>query len=275
MRALIVSNCATSAYTETLRQLHPQWDVRGVNINLARKWFESSEKPEFIAFHDSADFLISIAPEIRKTDAKVIKIPGFFFRGLHPDSFHLNGTPSVLDPGGNLQSRIAAVAYLLGKSAEETASYFNEAVFKRAGYLDVYQSEKMLTLKVFADNDIRIDDLFETWERSGNFLHQYNHPKVRVLVDIFLRAINEAIPHSHPVLTVRDELADSTIWPIYPGIGRNLSIEGALEWRRSVSFNFERLSVSEFVSRSFVQFRTGSRFEKTAIPGFEIVAGIL
>jgi hypothetical protein len=96
-----------------------------------------------------------------------------------------------------------------------------------------------------------------------------------VLVDIFLRAIEKAIPHDWPALEVGDELAKMTIWPVYPEIGRHLGIQGSLRWRRSIAFDCEELSLGAFVSRSYDQFRSRAQFESTSVPGFAAVASLL
>ncbi|HKN28864.1 MAG TPA: hypothetical protein VJY34_13660 [Roseiarcus sp.] len=115
MKALIVTNCATSAYTETLKIIRPSWDVRGVNIITATKWLTTDINSNFIEFFDSADFLVTGFPDLRQPSKKthVINIPGFSFRGLHPDVLLLPDAPH--------QSSMAEVGIILGSLLQRSS----------------------------------------------------------------------------------------------------------------------------------------------------------
>ena len=38
MKALVVTNCATAAFTTGLRLLFPEWEVKGANLDVALRW---------------------------------------------------------------------------------------------------------------------------------------------------------------------------------------------------------------------------------------------
>ena len=273
MKALIVTNCATLAYTETLKIIRPSWDVRGVNIITATKWLTTDINSNFIEFFDSADFLVTGFPDLRQPSKKthVINIPGFSFRGLHPDVLLLpDAPPSVIDGRSRDYSRLAIAAlsrlgvFLIGN------------VYEELGYLNLYESERTKTELKFRRYNIEISDLFETWRETGNFLYTHIHPKVFVLSDIMRRAITGSIISSSEsdkvagrLRTVRDELADSVIWPVFPEIGEVHNIKEPFIWRKGKGGNFEEMSLDVFLSRTFTQLRRHNNLTPELVPDYE------
>jgi hypothetical protein len=63
MKALVVTNCATAAYTSGLRALFPAWEVKGAELNTARDWVGGEPNPSFIEFLSSADLLLTAMPD--------------------------------------------------------------------------------------------------------------------------------------------------------------------------------------------------------------------
>jgi len=63
MKALVVTNCATAAYTSGLRALFPAWEVKGAQLDTARNWVGEEPNPSFIEFLSSADLLLTAMPD--------------------------------------------------------------------------------------------------------------------------------------------------------------------------------------------------------------------
>src|ERR1700731_3947258 len=128
MKALVVTNCATAAYTSGLRALFPDWEVKGANLEVAQKWLGEEPNAAFRAFLAASNLLLlgteNESAFVEFVSGKdVLSVPYFYFRGYHPDSFHLGiadkAVPSVLQTG-NLHSRLAVASFVLGLSRDQT-----------------------------------------------------------------------------------------------------------------------------------------------------------
>lgn len=284
MKVLVVTNCATPAYTSGLRAIFPQWEVKGAELDTARKWLLDEPNPAFVRFLAQAELLVTGDPNDSifagaSASASRLVIPPFYFRAYHPDSFHLQcgdrPVPSVLG-SGNLHSRIAATAFLLGMTQGNAASQFNAKVYERCGYFSVFEPERDGLLERFAAQGIALASAFDGWVRSGNFLHTYNHPRAFVFNDILLqflagRLIDSAKAQSADasLASIPDYLEPSIRWPVYPELARHYGFESALTWRTGEVAGAQSILREDFVGRSFEIFSSFRGLAPDHIPGFD------
>jgi|SRR5579871_347797 len=290
MKALVVSNCATAAYASGLQAVFPQWEVKGANLDVAEKWLSKEPNEAFRTFLRECDLLL-LGSENEATFAEhmrgkeVLLVPYFYFRGLHPDSFHLGigerAVPSVLKTG-NLHSRLVAAAFLLGLTHEKTAAAFNGSTYERIGYFPVFEEEKSDLLKRFGRFGIDLAPAFERWCASRDFLYTYNHPKAFVFNDILIEALggrfvgqSEREEARAALAGVPDYLEPSIRWPIYPEIAARHAMETDFLWRTGVAAGPVSLSPGEFVARSFEALAQFPDLNGDCIPGFDLCRSAL
>ena|SRR5438105_1386208 len=284
MKALVVTNCATAAYTSGLRALFPEWDVRGTALDVAQKWLAEEPNPAFRAFLSDADLLV-LGSENESVFAEfaavkdVISIPYFYFRGLQPDSFHLGvgeePVPSVLQTG-NLHSRIAAAAFVLGLTQKQAVAAFNARTYDRIGYFSLFEPEWQNLLERFAAKRIDLARVFETWRASGNFLYTYNHAKAFVFNDILLEALSGQLldparrrAAQAALAIVPDYLEPSIRWPVYPDIAARYGINNDFLWRTGVNAGPVSMTLDDFVAQSFETLARFPELTFDCIPGFD------
>jgi hypothetical protein len=264
VKAIIVHNCATSAYTKGLKALFPEWEVRGVISTLAYQWLiEVPPKTDFMNYLSDCAVLVSCAPADRKIlprmrpSARYVEIPPFGFLGLQPDCFHLNGFVSVLGMGGSLYSRLIVAAFQAGLSQEKTCSLFTESVYRSFGYLDKFESEVAELVLRYEKAGIDLSSSVPRWLSRGNFVYSYNHPRVDVLLEILWRALVAGgfLPPSElddeRELGVSDDLKESIRWPIYPEIARRHGLPGSLIWRMGRSDGYRTFDALQFVAATY------------------------
>jgi hypothetical protein len=284
MKVLVVTNCATAAYTSGLRAIFPQWEVKGAQLDLARKWLLEEPSPAFADFLAQAELLIMGDPgdglfADASASATRLVIPPFYFRAYHPDAFHLQcgdrPVPSVLG-SGNLHSRIAAGAFLLGMTPRDAAFRFNGQVYERYGYFSVFEPERNGLLDRFAAQGIALASPFDSWIRSGNFLYTYNHPRAFVLNDILLQSLAgrlidsaTAQPARASLASIPDYLEPSIHWPVYPELATHYGFESALTWRTGEGSGSQSISLEDFVGRSFGIFSSFPELTADCVPGFD------
>lgn len=284
MKALVVTNCATPAYTSGLRALFPKWEVKGANLDVAQKWLGTERNDAFCTFLRDSDMLL-LGSENEAEFAEyasgkdVISIPYFYFRGFHPDSFHLGvgnrPLPSVLGTG-NLHSRIVAAAFLLGLPQKSAVEGFHTATYDRIGYFSLFPSERQNLLERFGAKHIDLKQSFESWHASGNFLYTYNHAKAFVFNDILLEALSDRYldvsqrqAAQRALAAVPDYLEPSIRWPVYPDIAARYGIESDFLWRTGVTAGPVSMTLEDFVARTFETLSTVPDLSAGCVPGFE------
>jgi hypothetical protein len=263
MKALVVSNCATSAYVGGLKNLFPDWEVRGVLQSLAEEWATPTcPNLSFVEYARNCDLHIGLPSagtrysQLLPERAQFVAIPHFSFRGLQPDCFHLTGFSSVLR-AGNLYSRIVVASFKAGLTPALTCRLFNAKTYETFDLINCYEVEKQNLIAHFGQYRIDLSDSLERWIARGNFLYSYNHPRVDVLIEILRRALVASgfIPISelecNADMGIADELSESIVWPIYPEIAKLHGLDGSLTWRLGRSGGYQTLSLDQFVEASF------------------------
>lgn len=289
MKVLVVTNCATAAYTSGLRALFPEWEVKGAEIATAVR-FISERKPDFLNYMSSAGLLVTSMPddpmfENFPPDSTKLVIPNFIFRACHPDSLYLGnrGQPArSIFAGTSLHSRLVVTAFILGVPAAEAVAAFRAESYERVGYFSVFPSERDGLLGRFGAVGIDIAADFERWVEGGNFLHTFNHPRAFVFADVLLAALKERYLSAAKIAKARnilaavpDYLEDSLSWPVYPEIAARHGFRGSLVWRLGRAAGGRQLSLAEFVQESFAVLSEETDLLPAAVPGFEDCAAAI
>jgi hypothetical protein len=263
MKALVISNCATSAYILGLKALFPEWEVRGAMSNVADQWvLQDPPKTEFIEYLQNCDLYVGSSPEGSRygrhlsDHSRKLLIPHFDFRGLQPDSFHLPGFESVLGRGGSLFSQIVVTSFVSGLTPVFTSKLFNSDTYEAFGFFALFDVEKRQVVDQFQQYGIDLSGSFEPWIAKGNFLYSRNHPRVDVLIELLCRALAAAdiLPGAELErrdLPIIDGLKESGHWPVYPEIGNRHGLEGSLIWRRGRTNDYQPLDLDQFITASF------------------------
>jgi Polysaccharide biosynthesis enzyme WcbI len=243
----------------------PDWDVRGVLAPLASQWINEGHE-KFLSFIDEVDLfigLVNTAPLSTRVSESVrrIYIPAFRFDGLHPDTVWLPGVPSPLELGV-VHSRIAASAFVLGCSVAETNGLFCGKQYEKLEFLTHYRSARERIEGVFRKHGgFEVNDLFDTWAETGNFLYLPHHPHNVVFFDIIHRAMQaaglaDAIDPDRVAAArgkVEEYLEAGMIWPVYPEIAEaNRLTDLPATWRLSTNKSTgDFLDTQAFLERSW------------------------
>jgi hypothetical protein len=124
-------------------------------------------------------------------------------------------------------SALAAGCYLQGFSVDRTERLFNSFVFAQLGYFDAYRQAVDFLQKEALRLGYELQAVLK--DSSSCFMHIINHPRISFLYEIARQALAKAeIETSADYVEgmVRDELASSVVWPVFPEIARRLGIEG-------------------------------------------------
>jgi hypothetical protein len=165
---------------------------------------------------------------------RLVRIVRLRFAGFLPDLCYAVHAESGALTRYHYNSAIAVWAYRNGLSPADTATLFNDRVFRALGYYECFDREMVVLRRAFALADISFADLFLALKRTGLFMYTYNHPKIATL-DRIARLIARAIEGQDAIaahdLGVADGL-DREIWPVYPEIADELALaEGSWTWK--------------------------------------------
>jgi hypothetical protein len=224
----------------------------------------------------SSDIVVVQSVMLRKVKAElknlgimrdVITIPTFYFTGFHPDFIYVQGPESnVASPMHNGNSAIALAAWKAGFTVDEAVSLFNDETYRALGYHDHLSMSRDEFLGEAESFGLDLFGEYETWERSGPFLHTPNHPKPMVLGGI-ARAVVAKLglqPSTRcPEALLPDQFANHMIWPIYPELTKTVGGIGEYVFKpssgkRDFGSPLKLFTLGEFVEGSFEVY---SKFE--------------
>ncbi|MES2684953.1 MAG: GSCFA domain-containing protein [Pseudomonadota bacterium] len=235
--------------------LHPERGLPGVQAALA-------ETDVVLMQPLYADVMLKQLPALA---GKLVMFPSVSFPAFQPDQCYvrIRGTLNeVSGPLGPYHSSIAYYAWRAGMSRRQTADLFCDAVYRELRFYDYWDSATQALFDEGERCGMSLQGLLKQWRARGCFMHSPNHPKLFVVADIareLMRKLDiEALPID-PLEVVWDNLADTSIWPVYPEIARRIGIEGNLIFKGNnpglpskspiVSFDLEA-----FIARSFESF---------------------
>lgn len=204
----------------------------------------------------------AISPLLPELSQKLLLFPSISFPAFQPDQCYvrIKGTFSeVSGPLGPYHSSIAYYAWRAGMSAQQAADLFCDGVYQQLRFYDYWDSATQAMLEEGERCGMPLEGLLKQWRTRGCFMHSPNHPKLFVVADIARQVMQQlditALPID-PLEVVWDNLADTSIWPVYPEIARRIGIEGSYVFKGNnpglpskapiVSYDLEA-----FIARSF------------------------
>jgi hypothetical protein len=196
---------------------------------------------------------------------KVVLYPNIHFQGYHPDLVYITVASTgghFAGPGGHYNSSIALLAWKAGLSVADALELYRGDVYRRLGFFDYWESACAELRNDFQAAGLPLDSFLDAWTKRGCFMHSINHPKLFVSSDLVARLLKEhgieTLP-GDPMRYVRDYLADSVVWPVYPEIGERLGIPGSYLFKLSApgiqpDSPVRSLGLEEFVALSYSAF---------------------
>jgi hypothetical protein len=144
----------------------------------------------------------------------------------------------------------------LGTPAETIARLFNKLVMRRLNHLGAFGAARDQLAEHFAALGHDVLPRLPVWSQGGAFMHSINHPRILAIADVCRMVLARAGLGEHPLEAaagVRDVLAQSAIWPVYPPIAQSLGLAGSYDFH-----GFSRgtdlpqpMSLESFIGASF------------------------
>jgi hypothetical protein len=286
IRLLILADHQHAGLAAAFRALYP--DAHIADFDLARLATDANARAAASAALADADHIISYdAPAalgpfataaLRASRRPFHLLPSFRFAGFHPDSvtITLDGA-RLAGPTGGTHSRLAAAAYLAGLSVPETMDLFNSLVFARIGYFAAFAEQRAALLQLYAAYGYDLAPQFDAWRKSGCFMLDPTHPRMRVLLDLArLLAARCGLP---PPVTdiaeydVPNPLATVPTHPLLPEIAARIGVspEGTYRGPARLGGKPTIYSLDAFLTASFQAFRRAPLAALHAAPGIDIV----
>ena len=269
----VVGNCQSAALARAIRFFVPGSTVQVFTLDELPGRFAGSEA--MLAELDKYGLVVAQPygpdhfPELDGARLKtlrdrVIQFPSVEFSAFHPDCIyvvsHRDGLHFVPSPLGDYNSALALLGYNLGLSVDETVGLFNEDVYERAGYFRVWGLSEEVLLGAGRAVGFPIERLYHSWMRRGCFMHSVNHPKLFVIADVAGALLEQG---GIPMVcrSVENHLPDqalfSSVWPIYPEIGRRMGLEGTYLFKKPTVSDEQSpiITLQEFVCGSYASYR--------------------
>ncbi|MEQ1407365.1 GSCFA domain-containing protein [Neorhizobium sp. Rsf11] len=267
-RIAVIGNCQAETLTRFIRALSPNDQVQLFTHSDATDERKRREKEIELAKSEiifaqplRSDAFGAFSFNSLKARDNCFFFPPFSFPAFHPDCVYIGLSKALQNtsPVGDYSSSIAVYSYLHGLSVDETVRMFNETVYQKLGFLDIWEPTRAILLANFKELGHDITDLFESWSNRGLFMHTINHPLSFVSGDIAQRLLlNAGIQSRYTNITrfVSDRGADDIVWPVYPEVASKLGIEGELAFKVSdrhvpVEKRPHIIDLQEFVHGSF------------------------
>ena len=268
MRHIVVSDhCQTNGVAASLAELLPHDKVTALQLPSV---FGTPEEV-FIPALQGADIWIHAAdqtfldkhdlnPGARSAPSQ-LRLPVVYFSAFYPDTCmlmqHSTGQLLLNPP---ISSAITVWAWQRGLLPQDVPALFNKNVFGALGYFDRWATSVEHLRRSFAVAGWAhaFDRFFLNIQRTGNFMHTFNHPKVHVLTGIakmlaaHLGAGEEVFARQ---LDVQDILADVT-WPLYPDVADAYGLPGgSYQWRW---YGEHQTSVLAYAETSYAAYARGN-----------------
>jgi len=260
-RLAVIGNCQAAPLANCLRRANPKLQV---SVMLAAGPKDPDHQKQVMEKLRFADIILvqpggggpfgsaSLAAQFKN----VVLYPRMNFYGFHPDFMFLRRADGALvrSACGPYHSKITAAAFSMGLSENRVEKFFNAFVFARLGYFGRFAPWKRIFLGRTARIGYDLADDFETWLKTGAFMHTLNHPNVGVLASVASRIMRKAgIEQVNSVIGACDPLARATRLPVHAEIASEIGIEPIPYF--TVPSRDKRgvrdLSVRDFVGESF------------------------
>jgi Polysaccharide biosynthesis enzyme WcbI len=256
-RIFVSSNCQTGPVVSVLRTIFPDdefsaagqvaWNRDRATIEKFAEQLKGNDI--WIRYFDVARLAAdpAIAPVIQ--DMCTVDIPHLNFQAFHPDLFYaFRASGEALRQHYN--SGILVWAYRHGIDANAAKCLFNTATFADLGYLSGWDASVQFLKHHFDVCGLDFTRFFLHVKRIGVFMHTINHPKAETYV-AFAKCIAMRMGATEQIWTwpieINDTLADFMKWPVYPDVGRYLSVPAAYDWVEAG----QHYNLDQFIDRSF------------------------
>ncbi|MBV9079241.1 MAG: hypothetical protein JO048_17390 [Methylobacteriaceae bacterium] len=242
-RIAVIGNCQATALAAAMDLLLPKADVRAISVyRLAQRYPSLSDLVADLAGSDVV-FATAFATRFRdggtfedlRAAVPLVAVPTLVFPAFHPDLVYV-GDPTdaargfLRGPIGTYHSALALFGYLEGFDERRTARLFTADIYRRLGYLDLWQASADTLLKLGRDAQYDLAEELLRWTRRGPFMHTINHPKMFAVNDLARGLLRKAgIPFADCDLDsyAPDEIVKLGSWPVYPPIAEQYGAAGS------------------------------------------------
>lgn len=215
--------------------------------------------------------------------AKLRQLPPVNYAGFHPDCVYVARTSGgyLQGPMGEYQSSIAFWAWRQGLSPAQTLALFCDEVYEALGFHDYHVAARRVLVANGRQCGLPLASLVDRWQAQGCFMHTVNHPRLSALSDVVdLALAREGITPLEVDVSpwVEDRLSQWPVWPVYPGLARQLGQSGSLHFKLDRGFCPDTqpvltLSLAQFIDASFQAFEQTGReqlhCERVLSPAYE------
>lgn len=241
MRIIIIGACQAAPLAMCLRLLVPGASIESLHVAPGDEWKARAAQ----AVRDSDVVVNSIPLGIRSEmienhgfdDSKSLNVPTLIFRGFHPDiTYAQSGGRNIHPvPTSPYHSAMGLWFWRKGWEADDVARTLTRGA-AALPYQNFWRQAVTETQGYFANSHVSFADFFLPLQASGRpFMYTHDHPSIAALAQLarsIARVLGETRHLDVPMEDfLPDALADLTIWPVYPGLAENLSLEPGLFWR--------------------------------------------
>lgn len=255
-RWLVISNCQTHGFTNSLQALAPDVDV----VPLFPQSFNEAPFRHNRQLSRCDRLFISPGIETAMPRARLeqisshVALPWFGFRAYQPDLVYAQHNGQTFkSPADDYHSGIALAAYRKGMSLADTCRLFTGRTFEACGLFGWWATERDRMVLHLKQIGIDISRHIRRWGRDDAFMYSNNHPKIRVLFDIAAELVR---------LTGREPFADATVphdnlayasgFAVYPEIGESLGVPGKYMFKTFDTYR--QFGLDEFLAGSFAAY---------------------
>ena len=240
----MVGNCQARGVATCMRLLLPRAAIQYHPVfGLARRFRDAEDfgreladvdlvfaSPIDVGFRDGGrlDALLS--------ELRAVGIPILVFPAFHPDLVYVTdradraGRGLIQSAVGDYHSALALFGYQEGLSPAETRNLFDAAIYRRLGYLDLWDSSASALLEAGRQAGHDLAGPLLRWSRRGAFMHSSNHPKMYVAADLARLLLTASGLEPAPCdldAFAADEFIRQGTWPVYRPIAEHYGVPGS------------------------------------------------
>ncbi|MES2497199.1 MAG: WcbI family polysaccharide biosynthesis putative acetyltransferase [Pseudomonadota bacterium] len=267
-RWIVIANCQTFGLANSILSLAPDvachgCDVREFQTRMREQPDYYLENYDFAIIAEEARLWFQYTPEMLPPH---IDIPNITFSAFHPDCCYVTAGAAVVDGVvGPYQSMIALAAYKEHIPPVRAATFFNEAVYQYAGYLDLWQEQRDRLVTQFAAAGVAIGPGLRRMSHGRSFMFTVNHPKIEMLFEVARAILVSRNERIHEGSWPPPETLAAAQWPIYPEVGRRLGLTGGYVFKPA--HDPRPISLEEFLIRSHDVFSAWDKSQLSVDPG--------
>lgn len=273
-RWLVISNCQTHGYANSLQSLAPEVEVFPLYAHTFLK--KQSLHNKMMSSFDRLFISKGIERLIPRAKLDLIpqhvQLPWFGFRAYHPDLVYVQDSEGnrVKGPADDYHSALVLAAYAKGLRQADVVKLFRRDVFQACGYFELWEPERDRVSAHVAEAGIDISGSWGSWGKHDAFMYSINHPKIRVLHGISRKILTSiGLNPQQGALLPADNLAYASGFAIYPEIGENLGVDGAYLFKTYDTYR--QFGLEEFIAGCFHVYDTFAAGSLRPVQEFEFV----